>query len=333
VRPRNERERVRCLDIYRADDPEESAHKGPRGHDIHQTTEGFSVFSGDFNDLGKQVALLRGGTIFGELGLINDAPRGASIRCQTDCDVLVIRKQDFDRVLKEEMMRAGDEKLNFLTQHVPGMRDLEVPRFAKTTHPAYFLRRTTYRRGHLFLSQGVVAQDAIYVVFKGCLEMRVRDTSKGTPGNGIVRHRPQAKGRPRGAIGYANLGNKTEGADERQGVKEGNGHRILGTLMTGSVFGSLPMQAPEPYSVVVSSSSCEVFQAIGPDMPKLPRRLLEQVREYIATSTAWRLRTYMNHKSHFEMPKASDVIRSESPPVSGARTSQEQRYFSLIHAT
>jgi len=101
--------------------------------------------------------------------------------------------------------------------------------------------------------------------------------------------------------------------------------------MAGSVFGSLPMQAPEPYTVIVASASCEVFQAIGPDVPKLPRRLLEALREYIAHSTAWRLRAYMNQKSQVEMPKAP--TRSESPPVSGARSSLEAKYFSLIHAT
>jgi len=292
---------------------------------MYPTTEGFSVFTGAVEDLGKQVAVLRGGTIFGELALINDQPRGASIRCHTDCDLLVIRRDDFNRVLKEEMMRAGDEKLNFLAQHVPGMRDIEIPRFiqGKTgPHPAYFLRRATYRRGHFFFTQGTVAQDAIYVVFKGILDIRHREPGTSTGTTAMARRlRPVNRGR----IGYA----RQDKAGEPEATAGTT--RTLGTLMAGSAFGSLPVQAAEPYSIVVSSASCEVFQAIGPDMPKLPRRLLEAVREYIANSTAWRLKTYVNHKSIRELPKAP--TRSESPPVSeGPRTLQELHWSRLIHA-
>jgi len=297
---------------------------------ICQTTEGFSVYR-SVADLGRQVAILRGGTIFGELALINEQPRGASIRCLTDCDMLVITRNDFNRVLKEEMMRAGDEKLNFLAQHVPGMRDLEVPRFVQGKlgpHPAYFMRRAHYHRGHHFLTQGAVAQDAIYVVFKGCLEIQHRDDSLQPCNRGGTQRRRylRAKG------GYTPAAVMAAGAASKNEKQEDqSGTRTLGKLIAGSLFGSLPMQAPEPYTVVVSSVSCEVFQAVGPDVPKLPRRLLENVREYIANSTAWRLRTYVNHKSHLEMPKAP--MRSESPPVSGARTSLEAKYYSLIHAT
>jgi CRP-like cAMP-binding protein len=298
---------------------------------IYQTTEGFSVYS-SFEELGKQVAVLRGGTIFGELALINDQPRGASIRVLQDCDCLIIRRSDFDRVLKEEMQKAGDEKLNFLSIHMPGMRELEVPRFVQgkaVTHPAYFLRRVTYRRGQKLLTQGQVAQDTIYVVYKGCLEIRHREAAavslSPTSCVNILQRRRANKHHTMAMIGYSS----NRPPEVAEGAPPPN--KLLGTFMTGSVFGSLPMQAPEPYTVIVASPSVEVFQATGPDVAKLPRRLLDAVREYIAQSTAWRVRTYMTQKQPIELPKAS--VRSESPTVSGARTLQEAKYFSLIHAT
>lgn len=292
---------------------------------VYQTTEGFSVWS-DIEDLGKKQVSLREGTIFGELALINDQLRGASIRCLTDCDLLVIRRSDFDRVLKEEMRRAGDEKLNFLAEHLPGMRDVDVPRQIQgkgQPHPAYYLRRATYRRGHQFFTQGVVAQDAIFVVSKGSVEIRREDQS--SPSVATTRLRTQARrGRSLGMRGY-------QSQPDNNNTAKG-GPRILGTLMRGSVLGSLPVQAAEPFSLIVSSPSCEVFQAIGPDVLKLPRRLLEVVREYIANSTAWRLQTYMNHKSDVAVPKAP--ARSESPQVSsGPRSQLDAKCFRLIHAS
>lgn len=278
---------------------------------LKQTVEGFSSFK-SLSEFGPQVATLRDGTIFGELALINDMQRGATIGCQTDCELLVIRRSDFDGVLKAEMMRAGDEKLGFLAHHVPGMRDLEMPKFhtqGKTApHPAYYLRRATYRKGHFLLTQGANAPDAIYVIFKGSLEIRhsgagVTCAAVGnTPGQPGRLSRTTSARRQRGYTGKSDSGGSA-------------GDRILGSLQPGAVFGALPMQAPEPYSVVVASASCEVFQAIGPDLSKLPRRLLEAIREYIASSTAWRLRAYVDH--HFELPKAPK--KAETSPVSGGR--------------
>lgn len=300
-----------------------------------QTTEGFSVWS-DIEDLGKQVALIHGGTIFGELALIKDQLRGASIRCLTDCDLLVIRRSDFDRVLKEEMRRAGDDKLNFLFEHLPGMRDVEVPRQIQgkgQPHPAYYLRRATYRRGHRFLIQGTIAQDAIFVISTGCVEISHKDPSAGSTAVGF-RRRPQANRGRSVPMNYAAKAaaalHEAENTERSDVPKNKGGPRCLGTFMRGSVFGNMPVQAPEPYTVVVSSPSCEVFQAVGSDVQKLPRRLLEVVREYIANSTAWRLQTYMNHASPVELPKARQ--RSESPPVcERAKSQKELRYFSLIH--
>ena len=43
---------------------------------------------------------MRDGAFFGELSLLNASPRTASIRATTDCDIFILSKKDFDRVLK-----------------------------------------------------------------------------------------------------------------------------------------------------------------------------------------------------------------------------------------
>ncbi|MSR31095.1 MAG: glucose-6-phosphate dehydrogenase [Gemmataceae bacterium] len=52
------------------------------------------------NEAGKVMATLADGAFFGELSLLNSIPRTATIRALTPCDVFILDKADFDRVLK-----------------------------------------------------------------------------------------------------------------------------------------------------------------------------------------------------------------------------------------
>ena len=47
------------------------------------------------------IAELADADSFGELGLLNDAPRSATVTCLTDASMLVVRREDFDRYMKE----------------------------------------------------------------------------------------------------------------------------------------------------------------------------------------------------------------------------------------
>eukprot|EP00439_Symbiodinium_sp_Y106_P087048 s129_g38.t2 len=80
----------------------------------YKTTEGFSTFAKD-SKYGKLVTTLKPGAVVGELGLRNNEPRAATIRCAENCKFLVVGKNIFLEVLKEclEMMR-------FFNLHLPG---------------------------------------------------------------------------------------------------------------------------------------------------------------------------------------------------------------------
>merc|ERR1719446_1350830 len=115
-----------------------------------RTVEGFSTYNEE-STFGTQIGVLGPGTLIGELALLNDQQRMATIRCVEDTDFLVIRRCDFDNILKEEMVQKGDEKLRFLMGHVPGMRDVPVPKQgAKQPHASYFFKHETFQRGHRF---------------------------------------------------------------------------------------------------------------------------------------------------------------------------------------
>jgi rhodanese-related sulfurtransferase len=54
------------------------------------------------------LAELRGGDAFGEESLVSDAKRNAAVVAQTDCDLLVLGKKDFDELLREPLLRKVD---------------------------------------------------------------------------------------------------------------------------------------------------------------------------------------------------------------------------------
>lgn len=58
--------------------------------------------------------ILDDGKAFGEMALLNDAPRGATILCKTDCHFAIINKDNFKKTLQviEEKLRS--KYVNFL---------------------------------------------------------------------------------------------------------------------------------------------------------------------------------------------------------------------------
>lgn len=56
-----------------------------------------------------QVALLEEGSLFGEVALLHDIPRQASIVTTTDCEFLKMSKDDFNNVMKATIRKKWDE--------------------------------------------------------------------------------------------------------------------------------------------------------------------------------------------------------------------------------
>merc|ERR1719261_1677508 len=94
-----------------------------------------------------------------------------------------------------------------------------------------------------------MSTDAVYVVAWGSVEFRRSD-------------HPPVQGPP------ASSGAKPPPFTPRSYVK--GKVRPSGSLVTGGVFGSLPVGGPEPFTVVATSSPCEVWCACGHDWSKLP---------------------------------------------------------------
>jgi CRP-like cAMP-binding protein len=263
-----------------------------------KTIDGFSRYHAE-TLFGSQVAQIGPGNVIGELALLNDQPRSASVQCSEDSEFLVIRRKDFDDILKEEMVRKGDEKLRFLIEHLPGLKEVPVPKPGSSkVHASYSFKRSKFPRGHSFLVQGQQAEPGIWVIFKGRVEYRRAETLVDKTDPPLVPRfaLPERKNlrliglkksfsQPRlirlhrdGNLAFEANNANPNGVMSRRGV-----------LVEGGVFGTLPIPGPEPFTIEVVSQMCEVFYVSGPELNRLPRKLLDTLQDYVASSTTWRL--------------------------------------------
>ena len=62
------------------------------------------------DDKGKVLKTLKDGDFFGEVGILMSMPRTATIRAKTLCDLFVLQKSDFGRILKDHPQFAENIK-------------------------------------------------------------------------------------------------------------------------------------------------------------------------------------------------------------------------------
>jgi glucose-6-phosphate 1-dehydrogenase len=59
------------------------------------------------DDVGNVIKVLRDGDIFGEIGVLMSRPRNANVRAKTSCDLFVLGKSDFSRILRDSPQFAA----------------------------------------------------------------------------------------------------------------------------------------------------------------------------------------------------------------------------------
>mmetsp|Transcript_25155 Transcript_25155/g.58426 ORF Transcript_25155/g.58426 Transcript_25155/m.58426 type:complete len:840 (+) Transcript_25155:97-2616(+) len=478
--------------------------------EVHMTVEGYSCYGEDTN-LGERVGAIGPGEFFGEIALIYGQVRSATIKCLQDSELLVVKGDDFNELCKKRMLQQSDDKLKFLVQHVPGLRDHQVRRRAngQTKDVSHCWRRVTFPKGHTFLSQGSRSQPALYVVTTGTVEflrnvqpassstarplrtaaglplrfgsessgyspgiadadamhnggrrrqywgmegmgflgvagsghqldesscskrdmalrgrgerpssaaallsnevwtsgasavrvfgsakLHARGASKNTPvqqggdwgfaaaqaseptpvmsntppAKPTVQPRPQSRGGPRpglqadeiqtplrstpprpassGAnrrgtpatpttparreaqeqltrmchgldVGSEETSEASKNSLTRRLLRPGssssepskphNNLKRVATLASGGLFGSLPLNAEEPFTVVVTSSTCEVLCVVGQEVSKIPMRLYDIIKEYLADTTSWRLKNVMSSQAQLLKLKSASA--------------------------
>lgn len=201
---------------------------------------------------GIQVAALGPGMLFGELALLEDQPRNATVRCKGDCEFLVIEREDFEKILKRTLLRAHDDKLEFLRSHVPGFSELPEK---KADDISYLFKKASFAKNHVFARQGGQTNGIVTVIAKGAAEISLRSEASIPVFEGL----PEI------------------------------GSRRLGVIVTGGIFGSPHMNHFNPFTVTASTSPCDVYQLSREELRRLPEVVLHGLREVIEQSSQWRI--------------------------------------------
>lgn len=206
---------------------------------------------------GKAVASLGSGELFGELGLQTGQARNATVTAMEDCEFLIIERQCYDQILKEAMVKAKEEKIRFIGQHLQALQTLPE---AKVDAAHYYFIKRSFPRHHRFFVQGEVGENAMFLIWSGSVEFYFQPEPLRVPGS------------PTNVASLA-------------------GARRLGVLTRGGAFGAMAPKAcaSEPFTVVATSSPCEVLQITSDGMRHLPEPVSRNLQELVYQAVSRRL--------------------------------------------
>jgi len=279
--------------------------------DYQQTVEGFCHRAEEMT-LGRFCDTVAAGKLFGEIGFHGDKERRPlSAKCLEDTLCIVISKDSYLKARRDDSKRVEEERLAFLGEHLPGMREAlasggekeKTSPKGKASSPFAF-RQATYSRGHVFLKQGEVAEDITYVVVSGFVEFQRHELmapqQSRVPG---LRSGPNPGGAAPGTL--------TAWAAPEETEKSGEGRRReitrrVGSLTRGGVFGTLSgLSAEEPFTVMAESATVEVLYINSEAKQRLPRMVVDMLREYVSRSTMFRL-------GNLKVNRATDLKRKQT---------------------
>lgn len=229
----------------------------------HYVTECNNTYTPHSN-LGTKVSELGKGSGFGELGLLDKKPRAASIKCTERCELLVLLKEDFMRLLGDCIDEKSFRKQLWFQQHVPGFAETKTKMQkskkggisappTREFHATDCFREWEESRGHIFLSEGAVADPMIVIIQSGHVDF-VRRCESPAMGNIML-------------------------ARERE--------IHFTRLSAGHIFCSLVvfgLPASEPFTARISSEKCRYFIANFREVGMLPELIRNKIRQHVRIS-------------------------------------------------
>jgi CRP-like cAMP-binding protein len=114
----------------------------------------------------KNVARLDNGMAFGELALIKDQPRAASVLCETDCHFAVLSKEDYLNIIGKIEARKLDVFIEFLS-FIPTFRTWTKKKLELLT---YHFTKVDFKRKQDVFTIGSPPEN-VYIVVEGEFEL------------------------------------------------------------------------------------------------------------------------------------------------------------------
>lgn len=118
---------------------------------------------GKFNiNVLKMVSIVEKGASFGELALINNKPRAATIQASAPVIWAVLTRKSYETIIKPIEERILNEKIGFL-KSFPFLQHLSKQTLSKLT---YTVEEFKYNRGNTVYNEGDKSE-GVYLIYKG----------------------------------------------------------------------------------------------------------------------------------------------------------------------
>ncbi|XP_033249471.1 cGMP-dependent protein kinase 1 isoform X1 [Drosophila miranda] len=144
-------------------------HEHEEGSEIYVSAEGHY----DVIRAGQLVGNFGPATVFGELAILYNAPRQATIKAATDARVWKIARETFRAIMQISGSREREENLQFL-RSVPFLQELEESLLNKVVD---LLQRKFYETGSCIVREGEVGNE-FYIIRGGTVTIKKEDESK-----------------------------------------------------------------------------------------------------------------------------------------------------------
>ena len=124
------------------------------------------VAMNDKNAKFEEVCRLRTGGSFGELAIIKDQPRSATVQCTQPTHFATLYKNDYLRILGQMSSRRLEELINFFNS-LPIFEGWTKRNLIKLT---YYFRTVKYKRNQIIFTEGEAAE-SVFIVRTGEIEL------------------------------------------------------------------------------------------------------------------------------------------------------------------
>ena len=117
-----------------------------------------------------EIRVLGSGESFGELALLNNNPRSATVKCLTQCYFAVLSQRDYKKILRTDAEKTVKERVSVLKQILVFKHVSE----SSLKSLAYVLTEETYKKNQTVYVESAPA-DRIYIVKSGEFKLSIKD--------------------------------------------------------------------------------------------------------------------------------------------------------------